>query len=71
MVVLNEGRAGEPSTRVEGKIASIGIYSDLSVQYRCVWWNDRTQHSEWFTSAQVTEMPDAEYLEVELSNAHP
>lgn len=65
-VVLNEGKVGEPSTRVEAKIVGVNIYGDLSVQYKCAWWIERTYNELWFGPNELQELSDAEYMTVQF-----
>jgi hypothetical protein len=69
IVALSEGRPGEPSTGIEGRISQITIYSDLSAQYKVVWWNDRTRNECWVSAADLVEPDDAIYLSIELEQA--
>lgn len=69
VVVINEGLASDPSTRVEGTIGSISIDADLSISYRCRWWIDKTLAQDWFAPNQITELPNAEYIDLQFEAA--
>ncbi len=53
VLINRSGQDAVEAQPIEAQVVSVMIEGIFDVQYRCVWWNDRTRVSEWIESCEL------------------